>query len=79
MIQDAVNEIRDRKAKGDTVGCCRLYRWLRTPWARFLMGDVDPEYIIRRLRDEETENSKTKGKTPRNLSVVDSSKGPGRN
>lgn len=38
-----------------------LEAWLRSPWAQLLMGHIDPEYIIRRLKNEEKQNNETEG------------------
>ena len=57
IIVRVVEDIRDMKAENNIVGCCRLYKWLRSDWARLLLGNLDPEYIIRRIRDEKTENN----------------------
>lgn len=79
IIIQAVEEAREKRDKGDHVGECAIYRWLRVPWARLLMGDVDPEYIIRRIRDEEKQNNETAAAPRGCMAVVDPVPGPGRN
>lgn len=61
IIMQAVEDIRDMRAENNIAGCCRLYKWLRSDWTRLLLGDLDPEYIIRRLRDEEKQNNEAEG------------------
>lgn len=38
-----------------------LEHWLRSPWGQLLMGQIDPEYIIRRLNNEEKQNNEAEG------------------
>lgn len=52
VIREACEDWRKKPAMRKS-----LERWLRSPWARLLMGSLDPEYIIRRLKDEEKQNN----------------------